>query len=102
MSEVPKGIKPHWDTPLDYSEMSYWNISDPYSDEFWHPDLTADEYMRWMEHTRFSGINLDDPDPLDDDLYGQFEESEECVVEDVVEWMIERLELERIIDKYHI
>jgi len=92
MSKVPKGIKPHWDTPLDYSEMSYWNLSDPFSDDFWHPDLTADEYMRWMEHSRFSGINLDDPDPLDDDLYDQFEENEENVVEDVVEWMIERLE----------
>ena len=21
MSEVPKGIKPHWDTPLDYSDV---------------------------------------------------------------------------------
>ena len=78
-------------TPLE-CVITYWELTDPMSDYFWHPDLTADEYMRWIEHTHLSDLNFDDPDTLDDDLWDQFEEDPECVVEDVVDGMIQQLE----------
>jgi hypothetical protein len=74
LSVVPKDIDCKWKTPLDYSPMLYWNMTDPMSDTFWHPDLTADEYMRLMEYRESLFINENDPDPLDDDLWDQFEE----------------------------
>jgi len=94
MSEIPNDIKCHMKTPLEYC-ITYWNMIDPLSDYFWHPDMTADEYMRWIEHTLLSDLNFDDSDPLDDDLYDQFEEIPEYVIEDVVEYMIQVLELEK-------
>ncbi len=78
-------------TPLECA-ITYWDMTDPMSDYFWHPELTADEYMRWIEHTLLSGLNFDDPDPLDDDLWDQFEEDPQYVVEDVVEGIIQQLE----------
>ena len=50
LSEIPIDIECKWGTPLDYSPMLYWNMTDPLSDSYWHPDLTADEYMKLMEY----------------------------------------------------
>ena len=94
LSEVPNDIECKWKTPLDYSPMLYWNMTDPMSDTFWHPDLTADEYMRLMEYRESLFIDENDPDPLDDELWDQFEENPDYVVEDVIEVIIQRLELE--------
>lgn len=92
LSEVPFDIHCKWETPLDYSPMLYWNMTDPLSDEFWHPDLTADEYMRLMEYRISQFVNENDPDPLDDDLYDQFDENDEYMIEDVIEGIIQRVE----------
>jgi len=89
MSEVSGDIKPFWKTPYEYCNV-YWELTDPLSEWFWHPDLTADEYMRWIEHTKLSDLE----DLLDDDLYDQFEENPEYVVEDVMEIIIQELEEE--------
>ena len=78
-------------TPLE-CVLTYWELTDPMSDYFWHPDLTADEYMRWIEHTKLSDLNFNDPDPLDDELWDQFEEDIEYVVEDSVESLIQQIE----------
>lgn len=78
-------------TPLE-CVLVYWELTDPMSDFFWHPDLTADEYMRWIEHTRWTNINFNEPDPLDDDLWDQFEEGPQSVVEDIIEGIIQELE----------
>lgn len=94
LSGVPNDLVCSFKTPLEYVCL-YWDMTDPMSEYFWHPDMTADEYMRWIEHTLLSGLNFDDQDPLDDELYDQFEETQEYVVEDVVEYMIQVLELEK-------
>ena len=88
-SNIPVDIKCSFETPLDYS-MMYWNLTDPLSDYFWHPDMSADEYMRYMEW-KFN-VNIDELEPLDDDLWDQFEEIPEAVVEDVMEGIIQELE----------
>ena len=74
--------------------MLYWNMTDPLSEDFWHPDLTADEYMRLMEYRISQFVNENDPDPFDDDLYDQFDENDEYVVEDLIEGIIQRVENE--------
>ena len=55
MSHIPKDIKLDWPTPLDYS-LTYWNLTDPTESSwgvwFWHPDLSADEYMRYQQYKR--------------------------------------------------
>ena len=90
MSDIPSNIKLHWETPLDYSPFLYWNMTDPLSDYFWHPELSADEYMRLMEVR--SRTFIDDPDPLDDELYGQFDDNPEYAVEDILEGVIQVIE----------
>ena len=93
MSEVPKELECSMKTPYEYCHI-YWELTDPLSDWFWRPDLTADEYMRWVEHTRLSTLNFDDLDPLDEDFYDQYEENTEYVVADMIECMIQKLEQE--------
>ena len=90
MSEVSGDIKPFLKTPYEYCNV-YWELTDPLSEWFWHPDLTADEYMKWIEHTKLSDLYQD---PLDDDLWDQFEENAEYVVEDVIDFIIQQLEEE--------
>ena len=88
--QIPIDIVSGNKTPLD-CVLTYWELTDPMSDYFWHPDLTADEYMRWIEHTKLSHLNLDDPDPLDDELWNQYDEPQ-YVIEGVIEDMIQRIE----------
>ena len=70
LSHIPKDIKLDWSTPLDYS-LTYWNLTDPTgSGWFWHPDLSADEYMRYQQYKRNLSIEdarseLDNRDPGD-------------------------------------
>mgnify|MGYP001421513485 CR=1 FL=1 len=75
VSLIPRDIVCNFKTPLEYSNL-YWDLTDPMSDYFWHPDLTADEYMRWIEHAHLSGLNFDDLDPLDDDLWDQYDDED--------------------------
>ncbi len=91
VSLIPRDIVCNFKTPLEYSNL-YWDLTDPMSDYFWHPDLTADEYMRWIEHTKLSRLNFDDPDPLDDELWDQYDDDTQYVVEDVIEGMIQQIE----------
>ena len=94
LNQVPSELVSKWSTPLEAgATFSYWDLTDPLSDYFWHPDLTADEYMRWMEYTKWSHIN-DDEDPLDDELWDQFEEDADMVIEDMIEGIITVLEEE--------
>ena len=54
LSHIPKDIKLDWPTPLDYS-LTYWYLTEPAdygSVWFWHPDLSADEYMRYKQYER--------------------------------------------------
>ena len=54
LSHIPKDIKLDWATPLDYS-LTYWDLTEPTdsgSGWFWHPDLSADEYMRYKQYER--------------------------------------------------
>jgi len=60
LSHIPKDIKLDWPTPLDYS-LTYWDLTEPPSHGsgwFWHPDLSADEYMRYHQHKR--NLSLED------------------------------------------
>lgn len=91
MSEIPEKDEINVITPYDCSP-NYWDLTDPFSDYFWHPELSADEYMRYVEHKYLQFINVNDPDPLDDDLYDQFEASDKYVVEDVMEYIIQKIE----------
>ncbi len=91
VSLIPRDIVCNFKTPLEYSKL-YWDLTDPMSDYFWHPDLTADEYMRWIEHTKLSDLNLDDSDPLDDELWNQYDDVPQYVVEGVIEDIIQRIE----------
>ncbi len=95
LTQIPSDVVSKWRTPLEAgATFSYWDLTDPLSDYFWHPDITADEYMRWMEYTKWSHINENDPDPLVDNLWDQFEEDADTVVEDMIEGMITELEAE--------
>ena len=95
LTQVPSELVSKWSTPLEAgATFSYWDLTDPLSDYFWHPDLTADEYMRWMEYTKWSHIDDNDQDPLDDELWDQFEEDADTVVEDMIESIITELEEE--------
>jgi len=54
LSHIPKDIKLDWATPLDYS-LTYWDLTEPIgygTASFWHPDLSADEYMRYKQYER--------------------------------------------------
>ena len=90
VSLIPRDIVSGNKTPLE-CVLTYWELTDPMSDYFWHPDLTADEYMRWIEHTKLSDLNFNDPDPLDDELWNQYD-NPQYVIEGVIEDMIQRIE----------
>ncbi len=72
LSHIPKDIKLDWATPLDYS-LTYWDLTEPPSHgsaSFWHPDLSADEYMRYKQYERNLSIEdaageMDDRDSTD-------------------------------------
>lgn len=66
ISHIPTDIELHWKTPLDYAG-SYNFLIQPMKPSYWHPELTADEYMRYMEYERQKTIAS--ADPLDDDNY---------------------------------
>ena len=51
MTNIPHRDKFMWETPLDYSG-SLKCILNPYSTFYWHPGLTADEYMRCQQYKR--------------------------------------------------
>lgn len=91
LTQIPANTVNNFKTPLEYA-LGYWELTDPKSDYFWHPDLTADEYMRWIEHTMLYDLNFDDAEPLDDELWDQFEEDPQYVVEDTLEWIIQLIE----------
>jgi hypothetical protein len=90
VSLIPRDIVCKFKTPLE-CVITYWDLTDPMSDYFWHPDLTADEYMRWIEHTKLSDLNFNDPDPLDDELWDQYD-NPQYVIDGVIEDMIQRIE----------
>lgn len=50
MRNIPKYDKFKWETPLDYGG-SLKCMLDPFSGFYWHPEITADEYMRYHEHS---------------------------------------------------
>ena len=72
LSHIPKDIKLDWPTPLAYS-LTYWDLTetgDHGSSYFWHPDLSADEYMRYKQYERnlsieSAGIEIDNRDSTD-------------------------------------
>ena len=66
MTNIPHRDKFMWKTPLDYSG-SLKCMLDKYSTYYWHPDLTADEYMRYQEYVLLNYV--ENADPLDDDGY---------------------------------
>jgi len=66
MTNIPYKDKFMWETPFDYSG-SLKSILDKHSAYYWHPDLTADEYMRYQEYKTLQ--YLENADPLDDDGY---------------------------------
>ena len=49
MRNIPHIDKFQWPTPFDYS-CGLSCMLDKYSMYYWHPGLTADEYMRYQEH----------------------------------------------------
>ena len=49
MTNIPHRDKFTWKTPLDYSGSLKYML-DKYSTYYWHPELTADEYMRYQEY----------------------------------------------------
>ena len=66
MTNVPHRDKFMWKTPLDYSGSLKYML-DKYSVYYWHPELTADEYMRYQEYALLKYV--EDADPLDDNDY---------------------------------
>ena len=62
------------ETPLDYSG-SYKRLIDNYSTFYWHPELTADEYMRLQEHKMLQYV--ENADPLDEDDYPEDDPGED-------------------------
>lgn len=66
MTTIPHIDKFQWATPFDYSA-SLKCMLNKYSAFYWHPDLTADEYMRYQEYKNLK--LLENSDPLDDDRY---------------------------------
>ena len=63
ISHIPTDIELYWDTPLDYAGY-YKFLIQPRGPSYWHPELSADEYMRYMEYERQKTIAS--ADPLDD------------------------------------
>lgn len=66
MTNIPHRDKFRWETPFDYSG-SLRCLLNPHSTYYWHPDLTADEYMRYQDHKSLQ--YLENIDPLDDNDY---------------------------------
>lgn len=66
MTNIPHCEKMKWETPLDYCG-SLKSLLNPYSTFYWHPELTADEYMRYQNHKMLQ--LLKNSDPLVDDSY---------------------------------
>ena len=66
MTNIPHKDKFRWKTPLDYSGSLKYML-DKYSTYYWHPDLTADEYMRYQDHKSLQF--LENAEPLDDQHY---------------------------------
>ena len=66
MTNIPHREKFTWKTPFDYGG-SLKCMLDKYSTYYWHPDLTADEYMRYQDYMLIKYVG--DADPLDDDRY---------------------------------
>ena len=66
MKNIPDIDKFKRETPLDYCG-SLKCLLNPQSTFYWHPDLTADEYMRYQEHKMLQ--YLENADPLDEDDY---------------------------------
>jgi len=66
MTNVPLFENMKWETPFDYSG-SLRTMLDKHSIFYWHPELTADEYMRYQENEMLK--YLENADPLDDDIY---------------------------------
>ena len=66
MTNIPHRDKFMWKTPLDYSGSLKYML-DKYSSYYWHPDLTADEYMRYQDYVLLKYV--ENADPLDDDGY---------------------------------
>lgn len=68
-------------TPLDYSG-SYSNLINKYSAFYWHPEITADEYMRLQVYYMMKVLENSDPldeehypeDDLGDDLYDDYDD----------------------------
>ena len=66
MRNIPHIDKFNYETPFDYSA-SLNCMLNTFSSFYWHPDLTADEYMRYQEYKMLQ--YLENADPLDDDDY---------------------------------
>ena len=66
MTDIPQYDNFKWETPLDYCG-SLKCILNPHSTFYWHPSLTADEYMRYQEYKMLQ--YLENADPLDENDY---------------------------------
>ena len=67
MKNIPQCEKMKYETPLDYCGGNLRCLLNPHSTFYWHPGLTADEYMRYQEYKMLE--YLENADPLDDDNY---------------------------------
>ena len=67
MKNIPQYDNFKWETPLEYSGGILKCILNPHSTFYWHPGLTADEYMRYQEYKTLQ--YLENADPLDDNDY---------------------------------
>lgn len=76
MTKIPYYKNFTYETPLDYPG-SYKVLIDKYSTFYWHPELTADEYMRLQEYNLQNILERLDLDPLDDHLYPEEDYSDD-------------------------
>lgn len=74
MEEIPHYDKFTWETPIDYG-CSYIHMMDKYSMYYWHPELTADEYMRLQEYNTLK--ILKNSEPLDEDYYPEDDQGDD-------------------------
>jgi len=79
MKNIPHFDKFRWETPLDYCGSVRYML-DKYSIFYWHPSLTADEYIRYQEYKSLQ--YLKNADPLVDDDYPEDDYSEDDYSED--------------------
>ena len=66
MTNIPHKDKFMWETPFDYCG-SLRCLLNPHSTYYWHPGLTADEYMRYQDHKSLQ--LLKNAEPLANDHY---------------------------------